>query len=213
MNVRRKLEGPSRFAIGVVFVVFGRIPATDAAARAKDLGFDHLDVLADAQGPFALPVGDCIAFPGPRSGCTSPAPLQVPGAWEQALAAYRQTPGARIEPWPGSILDSVAACREMLAAVPGLRLTVDTGHVACWGEDPLELLAYAGHVQLRQASRGVAQAIEGDVDFAKVIGRLRSLDYAGLVSVEYFDLPEMGWGLSDPVAYAVELANRVRELL
>jgi sugar phosphate isomerase/epimerase len=202
------------FALGVVCVAFGRVPTTIAAARARALGFDHLDVIDDGRdASYALPIGDRIAFPGPRAGCTSPAPPKTDGAWERAVASYRRVGGARIEPWPGSILDSIGACEEMLAAVPGLTLTVDTGHVACWGEDPVELLPYAAHVQLRQARRGVAQALDGDVDFDRVVARLRELDYRGLLSIEYFDLPEMGWPLDDPVRYAVELAKQIRPLL
>jgi len=201
------------FPLGVVSVVFGRVPTTVAAERARALGFDHIDVIDDrTKASLPLPVGDRIAFPGPRTGCTSPAPPRADDAWERAIAAYRAAPGARIEPWPGSILDSVFACKEMLAAVPGLALTVDTGHVACWGEDPAELLAYATHVQLRQARKGVAQTSEGDVDFERVIARLRELDYRGRLSIEYFDFPEMGWPLDDPVTYAVELANRIRPM-
>jgi sugar phosphate isomerase/epimerase len=118
----------------------------------------------------------------------------------------------RMEPWPGSIVSSVAAVKAMLAEVPGLRLCVDTGHVANWGEDPVELLPWAGHVQLRQAAQGVPQALEGDVDFAAVFHCLEELDYGGLVSVEYFDLPDMGWGLDDPVGHAVALAAQLRPL-
>jgi sugar phosphate isomerase/epimerase len=120
-----------------------------------------------------------------------------------------------MEPWDGSICDSIERITAMLDAVPGLRLLVDTGHVAGWGEDPLELLPYAGHVQLRQASAGQVQRHPdegGDVDFAAVFRRLDELGYAGLVSVEYFDLPEYGWPLDDPVAHCVALAAQVRPL-
>ena len=101
----------------------------------------------------------------------------------------------------------------MLEAVPGLRLLVDTGHVANWGEDPVELLPWADHVQLRQARRGVAQALEGDVDFRRVFDRLEQVGYNGRLSVEYFDLPDMGWPLDDPPAFAVALFEEVRALL
>lgn len=104
----------------------------------------------------------------------------------------------------------------MLDAVPGLRLLVDTGHIAGWGEDPVELLPWADHVQLRQATSGRIQCHPddgGDVDFASVVRRLDELDYRGLLSVEYFDLPELGWPLDDPVAHAVALAEHVRPLL
>ncbi len=101
----------------------------------------------------------------------------------------------------------------MVEEVPGLRITLDTGHVANWGEDPVELLDLAGHVQLRQARKGVAQSLEGDVDFARLFRRLEALDYRGLLSIEYFDLPDWGWPLEDPRGHALALAARLRELL
>ena len=201
------------YPLGVVDVVFGALELPDAAQRAADLGFDHIDVPYDWEGPLALPVGDRIAFPSPRAGGSTPAPPAGEGMWERAVDAYRRTPGCRVEPWPGSIVDSVAAVRALLDEVPGLRLLVDTGHVACWGEDPCELLAWADHVQLRQARRGEAQTLTGDVDFGAVLGRLDALGYTGLLSIEYFDLPEHGWPLDDPVAHAVTLADEVRTLM
>ena len=50
-------------------------------------------------------------------------------------------------------------------------------------------------------------------DFAAVVGRLGELGYRGGISVEYFDLPEFGWPLADPRAWALDLAARVRPLL
>jgi sugar phosphate isomerase/epimerase len=200
------------FPLGVVDVVFAPASVPDAARRARELGFEHIDVPAEWEGELDLPIGDRVAFPSPRPHCSCPAPGDADGMWERAVAAYRRTPGLRMEPWPGSIVSSVAAVKAMLDEVPGLRLCLDTGHVANWGEDPVELLPWAGHVQLRQAAKGVAQTLEGDVDFVEVFRRLDELDYHGLVSVEYFDLPDMGWGLDDPVAYAAALADQLRPL-
>jgi sugar phosphate isomerase/epimerase len=100
--------------------------------------------------------------------------------------------------------------------VPGVRLCVDTGHVADWGGDPVELLEWADHVQLRQGAPGRTQLHvddpDGVVDLAAVLARLDAVGYGGLLSVEYFDLPAQGWGLDDPRAWAVDLAARVRAL-
>jgi sugar phosphate isomerase/epimerase len=71
-------------------------------------------------------------------------------------------------------------------------------------------------VQLRQARRGEVQVHPdelGDVDFPAVLARLEALGYGGRLSVEYFDLPEYGWPLEDPVGHAVALASIVRPLL
>ena len=72
-----------------------------------------------------------------------------------------------------------------LGEVPGLRLTLDVGHVTAWGGDPLELLPYADHVQLRQAKPGATQAPDADsVDFAAILKQLEAQRYAGLLTIE-----------------------------
>lgn len=211
-----------RRAIGVVHVAFAPDPVTVAARRASALGFDHIDVLATTTEPLALPVGDRIAPTSPQDGCSTPAPPRPVDAadadrmWDRAVVAYRRAPRMLLEPWGGSICDSFESVSAMLDAVPGLRLLVDTGHIAGWGDDPSRYLQWAGHVQLRQARTGAIQVHPddgGDVDFAGLLRRLDELGYDGLLSVEYFDLPDYGWPLDDPVAHAVALAAHVRSFL
>jgi xylose isomerase-like TIM barrel protein len=201
--------------IGIVDVALAPRPLPEAATLARRLGFTHIDVPDTWDGELELRVGDRMAFPSPRPNCSTPAPPEGDGVWERARAAYRRTPGMRVEPWGGSILNSIEKIRAMLSEVPGLRLLVDTGHVAGWGEDPVELLDAAGHVQLRQAKRGQIQCEvdDGDIDFRRVFERLDQLDYRGLVSVEYFDLPDRGWPLDDPLRHAVALAEHLRSLM
>lgn len=204
--------------LGVVDVVFGMgAPLPDVARRAQQLGFDHIDVASEADDDLALPIGDRMAFPSPRPDRSCPAPPEGDGVWDVAVDAYRRAPGMRLEPWGGSIVNTVEKVRAMLDAVPGLRLLVDTGHVAGWGEDPLELLPFADHVQLRQAHLGVVQAApddrRGDVDFDALLQRLAALGYRGRLSVEYFDLPQYGWPLDDPVGWAVGLRDVVAPML
>ncbi len=194
-------------------MVFRPLPLPEAASRAARLGFSHIDVPAGWDAPLALPTGDRTSVPVPRPGCSCPAPREAAGGWEHAVRSFRRATGSRMEPWPGSVVNTVEKVKAMLADVPGMRLLVDTGHVACWGEDPVELLEWADHVQLRQARKGVAQCLDGDVDFGAVFERLDRLGYGGLLSVEYFDLPELGWPLDDPVSYAVSLAERLRPMV
>jgi len=200
------------YRLGVAEVVFGKLPRVAAAQRARDLGFGYIDVAGDDDEVLALPVGD-RSWQRPRRGYSTGAPAEAPGVWERAVNAYRREPGARIEAWPGSIIDSVEKIVAFMQEAPGTRLLLDTGHVATWGEDPAELVRFAGHVQLRQAKKGVPQAREGEVDMRSFIGSLRRAGYEGSVSVEYLDIPEMGFPLDDPVAYAVDLAEKVRPFL
>jgi sugar phosphate isomerase/epimerase len=205
--------------LGVVDIVYAPSPVHARAALAVEDGFEHIDVLVDVDATtLPLPVGCPTAFPKPRPGwCSTPASRDAPGAWERTAELFRAAPGALLEPWAGAVVHSADGCRAMMAEVPGLRLLVDTGHVADWGGDPLELLPHAGHVQLRQGRPGAAQVHVDDpsgvVDFGAVIRRLDELDYRGRLSVEYFDLPDLGWPLEDPRGWALDLAAQVRPLL
>jgi sugar phosphate isomerase/epimerase len=205
--------------LGIVHVALRPASLADAATRAKALGFDHIDTAVDslAEGEVALPIGDVCSPKRPQAGCTWLAPtLRDAGSFDFTVRLLRENPGARLEVGPGSVAGTVAGSRALVDAVPGLRLTVDTGHVAAWGEDPLDLLDLAGHVQLRQAAPGLPQLHVDDergvVDFRAVLRRLDELGFDGLVSVEYFDLPDLGWPLADPVGYCVDLAAKVRTL-
>jgi sugar phosphate isomerase/epimerase len=200
------------YRLGVVEVVFAPLDQRAAARVARDLGFDHFDTTTEPHEPLALPVVDRYNA-APRVGWSCGALPDEPGNWDRAVRALRRTPGARIEPWPGSIINTTEKILAFLEEVPDVTLLLDTGHIANWGEDPVELLPFAGHVQLRQARRGVAQSLEGDVDFAALFERARRLDYRGAFSVEYFNLPDLGYPLDDPVGYARDLAGSLRALL
>jgi hypothetical protein len=212
--------------IGLVAVTLGPMDVRAACTRTVDLGFDHLDVsmgMLDGVGDDELaalpvPIGDRISGFEPRAGCTAMAPFERRGddRFDETVAAFRGLPGARLEPGPRSAADSIERVEAILDAVPGLRLTLDTGHVATWGEDPVRLLRHADHVQLRQAAPGRPQLHpddeDGVVEFAAVLAELERLDYPGLMSIEYFDLPDYGWPLDDPVGHALALAAYVRAL-
>ncbi len=207
------------FPLGVVDLAFRPDPPETSAERAAGLGFDHIDVVVDVDpATLALPVGCPTAFPKPQPGwCSTPAPRDGPDMWDRTVRWFRAAPGAILEPWAGATVCSVETIQAMRAEVPGLRLLVDTGHVADWGGDPIELLEYADHVQLRQGRPGSTQLHvddpSGTVDFAAVLARLEALDYRGRLSVEYFDLAEYGWPLDDPLAWAQALAEQVRALM
>lgn len=205
--------------LGVVDVVYGREPdAVARAALAREDGFAHIDAMVDVDpATLVLPVGCPISYPKPEPGwCATPAPRDGQGMWDRCVRWFRAAPGALLEPWAGAVVHSAETARAMMAEVPGLRLLVDTGHVADWGGDPLELLEHAAHVQLRQGRPGATQLHVDDpsgvVDFAAVLARLGALGYRGLLSVEYFDLADAGWGLEDPRGWARDLAARVRAL-
>lgn len=204
----------------MVDVVYGHLSDPVDRARAAGIdGFAHIDVgtqdVVALEASAVLPVGCPTAFPKPVAGfCSTPAPPAGDGAWERTVRWFRAAPGALLEPWGGAVVHSLETMLAVQDEVPGLRFLVDTGHVAAWGGDPVELLHLAGHVQIRQGAPGRTQLHcddpDGVVDFAAVSARLDALDYDGRISVEYFDLPEWGWPLDDPRAWAVDLATRLR---
>ena len=201
-----------QWPLGVVSVVYGNRHVREAARIARGHGFQHIDVTLGDPTDLVIPVGDRFSM-FPRPGFTSgPAPIGA-RTWEKTVDDYRNAPGARMEPWLGSIVGTTEEVFAMLEEVPGLRLTLDVGHVVAWGGDPAELLPYADHVQLRQAKRGHSQAIEGEVDFSAILKCLEELDYRGKLSVEYFDLPQRGWSLDDPIAAAFDVAEQLRALM
>lgn len=205
------------YAVGVVFIAFGSSEPRQAADSARAHGFAHIDVpttwSTDA-AELGIPIGDRISTTAPEADATwAPMGRRLEG--ENVVDLMRRNPTTRLETIPGGPAATVERARALADQVTGLRLTVDTGHLAARGEDPVELLDLAAHVQLRQAARGQPQMhIDegGDVDFAAVLRRLDALDYRGLLSVEYFDLPELGFPLADPVNCAVDLARHIRSL-
>ena len=204
--------------LGVVDVAYravGDVPSRVSAAIAD--GFDHIDVALDeVHRVEGLAVGCPTAFPKPvDTWCATPAPsADVPGAWDRAVRWWRAAPHALCEPWAGSVVGTLDAMRAFREAVPGVRFLIDTGHVASWGGDPCEVLDWADHVQCRQGGPGVAQLRHDDpagtVDFGSVFRHLDARGYRGRVSVEYFDLPELGWPCPDPRAWACDLAAWLR---
>jgi sugar phosphate isomerase/epimerase len=210
--------------LGVVDIVYAaNRDVVERSRRAAADGFVHIDPLIDVDpATLALPIGCPTAVPKPQPGwCVTPAPAPNPGQdaddlWDRAVGWWRAAPGALCEPWAGSVVNSAERLRAFADAVPGVRFLIDTGHVSDWGDDPVELLAWADHVQLRQGCRGHAQLplddARGVVDFGAVYARLEALGYAGRISIEYFDLPDYGWPLDDPRACALELATHVRAL-
>lgn len=207
-----------RHALGVVDTVYGGMPAGEAARCAVEDGYAHIDVAVEIDpATLPIPVGCPTAFPKPRPGwCATPAAVDAPGRWEKTVELFRAAPGALLEPWAGAVVHSDETCRAIVEEVPGLRLLIDTGHVSDWGGDLLQLLPLAGHVQLRQGRPGSTQVHVDDptgvVDFAAMLRRLDDLGYDGLLSVEYFDLPDFGWPLDDPRGWARDLATHLRAL-
>jgi D-psicose/D-tagatose/L-ribulose 3-epimerase len=99
---------------------------------------------------------------------------------------------AALEPEPGMLVETVDDWRRLEAAVPGLRLALDTGHCVVTGErEPAaavrEFQGQLGTVAIEDMRRGEHVHLpfgEGDMDVAGVLAALEEVGFAKLVCVE-----------------------------
>ena len=207
-----------QYPLGIVAATFGiEADQVVASRKALELGFEHIDVTPSVdEAELALPIGYRVTYPDPVAGAISPPPFTGEKSWDETVAAYHAVPGSLCEPLARGVVNSLETVQAMAEAIPGLEFCIDTGHVADWGGDPLELLPYATNVQLRQGRPGQTQVHiddpSGVVDFGAVLRRLDELDYRGILSVEYYDVPDWGWPLDDPLGWAMDLTAYVRSL-
>jgi sugar phosphate isomerase/epimerase len=115
----------------------------------------------------------------------------------------------------GGLLDSPVRTLDFLAAVPGLKLTLDYAHFVCmgWTQSAIDPLAgHAAHVHLRQARPGALQAKwgEGVIDFGAVAERLRAVGYAGFLSIEYVHQGYMNTLSDDVLTETVRMRDHMR---
>jgi sugar phosphate isomerase/epimerase len=162
-----------------------------AAGRARRVEFltRCLDVCAACQG-------ETVSFWAgvPQAGV---APDQ---AWDWLLEGIHQVEAAArergviisLEPEPGMLIETVDDYLRVQAAVPGLRLALDTGHLLVTGErEPAaavhEFAPQLGTVALEDMRRGVHEHLpfgEGDMDVSAVVRALRAIRFGGLICVE-----------------------------
>jgi D-psicose/D-tagatose/L-ribulose 3-epimerase len=99
---------------------------------------------------------------------------------------------AALEPEPGMLVETVDDWRRLAAAVPALRLALDTGHCLVTGErEPAaavrEFQDQLGTVAIEDMRRGEHVHLpfgEGDMDVAGVLAALDEVGFAKLVCVE-----------------------------
>jgi sugar phosphate isomerase/epimerase len=124
----------------------------------------------------------------------------------------------RIEPHIESVTWTPPLTLQMLAAVPGLSLTLDYSHFV-FHAIPHEHIAvldpHATHWHARQAGPGQGQAAtrQGTIDFAAIIQGLKARGYAGSVCLEYVYGDWLGMDRTDCVSETVLLRDQLRQLL
>lgn len=122
-----------------------------------------------------------------------------------------------VETVSGTITGRPKATAELLARIPGLRLTLDPSHLVVLGQnlgDWRHLMASVAHVHLRDAGPGNPEKLQvpwgtGGVRLAELLTMLDTADYEGWITVEYVDPELLPGTVTDPAAEAA----RTREAL
>lgn len=118
------------------------------------------------------------------------------GAACEYAARHDQT--IAFHPHCGCIVETIAEVERLWRYLPGLKLCVDTGHLAAVRCDPVALIDRVpdkiAHVHLKDWSaeqRRFAELGEGDagLDFARLLHRLDAAGYGGWLVVERDDPP------------------------
>jgi sugar phosphate isomerase/epimerase len=124
----------------------------------------------------------------------------------------------RIEPHIESVTWTPALTLDMLAAVPGLSLTLDYSHFV-FHAIPAEHIAvldpHATHWHARQAGPGQGQAAtaQGTIDFAAIVRGLRARSYAGTICLEYVHGDWLGLNRIDCLSETIRLRDELQALL
>jgi sugar phosphate isomerase/epimerase len=124
----------------------------------------------------------------------------------------------RIEPHIESVTWTPELTLRMLAAVPGLSLTLDYSHFVFHAipHDHIAVLdPHATHWHARQAAPGQGQAAtaRGTIDFAAIVRGLKARGYNGTICLEYVHGDWLGMGSIDCVSETVRLRDVLRAML
>ena len=122
------------------------------------------------------------------------------------------------EPHVESILETPQDTFQFAQANSEVKLVIDYSHAVSLGfaATELEPLApYAGHVHLRQATKGKIQARweEGVIDFAALIRLLRQTGYQGYLTLEYEHDPFWGMDQCDVMTETIKMRDAVLPLI
>ena len=117
-----------------------------------------------------------------------------------------------IEPHLGSIVPVPAQAQELVAAVPGLTLTLDYTHFVYQGftdADCEVLLPLASHFHARGGAPGKLQTTlkKGAIDYRRVLQQMKQCKYPGYFAIEYVWMDWEGCNGTDNVSETILLRN------
>ncbi|RPI99845.1 MAG: sugar phosphate isomerase/epimerase, partial [Chloroflexi bacterium] len=119
------------------------------------------------------------------------------------------------EPHMDSVTQKPAQALLLLAAVPGLSITLDVAHFVYQGIVSREiepLLEHVAHAQIRQAKRNVLQIAhnDGTIDLRQLLQDLHNAGYRGALTIEY--MTTFGWHGMKKISISTETV-RTRDAL
>lgn len=123
-----------------------------------------------------------------------------------------------IEPHVGSICPDVASTLHLLLMVPGLSLTLDYGHFISAGQssgDVHRLLPHASHIHVRGGAPQCLQTsvAENTIDFYTMLECLQSLNFDGLLALEYVWVDWQGCNRSDNLSETLLLRDFLQRIV
>ena len=204
-----------------LYHLFGTTPADrnqadPAALKANAADFKQAMKFCKAAG-----IGTVFILPGvvnPGQGRAEA--LRASAASLKEMVAIGADAGVTVttEPHVHSYLESPALTLELLAQVPGLKLTLDYAHFLCLGyrQEEIDPLApHAAHMHVRQARPGFlqAKAAEGTLNVGAMLAVLRDAGFSGHLAVEFVHQNYMGTLYDDVLTETVAMRDAIRAWL
>ena len=192
-GMRSVIETGARFFLDPATKHEPTLLTADPAARARRLEFYR-----HAIGCAAELESDCVSLwsgilrdASPHEAAMS---RLVDGLEEVLEYAAEQKVAIALEPEPGMFIDRMARFDELLGRLrnPGLKLTLDVGHLHCQGETPIvpRITRWAGrlvNVHLEDMRSGIHEHLmfgEGQIDFPPLLAAFVRAGYQGGLHVE-----------------------------
>ena len=193
LGMRSVIETGARFLLDPATKHEPTLVTADPAGRARRLEFYRHAIRCAAELE-----SDCVSLwsgilrdASPHEAAMS---RLVEGLEEVLEYGAEHKVAIALEPEPGMFIDSMARFAELLGRLrnPGLKLTLDVGHLHCQGEGDIEaiLQRWASrlvNVHIEDMQAGVHQHLmfgEGQIDFPRVLRALGQAGYGGGLYVE-----------------------------
>ncbi|MFQ3567036.1 MAG: sugar phosphate isomerase/epimerase [Aggregatilineales bacterium] len=208
-------------AVSDLYLLLPRICSEDEERRSKERElFSALLPLAQAIRAPGITVSPGLATPTAVDDAPATAALDRAAESLRAMLAEAQAAGLRlsIEPHLDSIAPTPEQALALLAAVPGLELTLDWADLTYQNfthEQIAALLPHARHLHIRQTARRQLQSTfeRGRIDLRRFIDELIAANYTGTICIETLNMPGRHGAVKiNPLIETVRLRDALRDL-